>query len=172
MRFPRAVRRAIHISAGYNAEALVACQNQRTANGPDAAKSTPPAAAPRFPSRSCRSHKYANKYATLNLAKIIPVQTQASGSTSVGRRMNGESTAAAEEPHPGIPEATYGFQWNACQSCLASDIRVKYAVGGSFSSEFCASAGRTVAHGWKLEKTSFGDGTRPMNSVGKKKTKR
>src|ERR1051325_286345 len=106
-----------------------------------------------------------------SLRKMIPVHTHASGSASAGMRMNGESTAAADEPQPGMPEAMYGFQWNAGQSYFASDMSVKYAVGGSLSSEFCTSAGRTVAHGSKLEKTSFGDGTRPMNSTGKKKTK-
>src|SRR4051794_22864249 len=98
---------------------------------------------------------------------MMPVQTHASGRASVGTRMKGESTAAADEPQPGMPEATYGFQWKARQSDFTSDISVKYAVGGSFSSEFCTSAGRTLAHGSKLLKTSFGDGTRCMNSVGK-----
>src|SRR5437763_7059891 len=102
---------------------------------------------------------------------MIPVHTHASGSARTGSRMNGESTAAADEPQPGMPAAMYGFQWKARQSLFASDISVKYAVGGSFSSEFCTSAGRAVDHGSKLEKTSFGDGTRPMNSTGKKKTK-
>src|SRR5256885_13844280 len=102
---------------------------------------------------------------------MIPVHTHANGSASVGIRMNGDITAAADEPKPGMPEATYGFQWKARQSLLASDIRVKYAVGGSLSSEFCTSAGRALAHGSKLQKTSFGDATRCMNRGGKKKTK-
>src|SRR5262249_2017315 len=107
----------------------------------------------------------------LSLRKMMPAHTHASGSASAGTRMNGESTAAADDPQPGMPLAMYGFQWNARQSDFASDISVKYAVGGSFSSETCASDGRAVAHGSKFEKTSFGDGTRPVNSVGKKKTK-
>ena len=72
---------------------------------------------------------------------------------------------------PGMPDATYGFQWNAGQSFFTSDISVKYAVGGSLSSEFCTSAGRALAHGSKLLKTSLGETTRCMNNVGKKKTK-
>src|SRR5438309_1595857 len=100
----------------------------------------------------------------------MPLYTHVSGSTSTGRAANGVSKAEADEPKPGMPEATKGFQWNAAGRDFNSDIRVKYDVGGSLITEFCTSSGRVMAQGSKFEKTSFGDTTRPMKSVGKKKT--
>src|SRR5436305_4888165 len=50
-------------------------------------------------------------------------------------------------------------------------MSVKYDVGGSLMTEFWTSSGFTIDQGSKFAKTSFGDTTRPMNSVGKKKTK-
>src|ERR1051325_872958 len=85
--------------------------------------------------------------------------------------MNGVSDAADDEPHPGMPHATYGSQLNARASSFTSESIVKYDVGGSLIVEFCVGMVRCTDHGSKLKKTSFGDTTRCMNSVGKKKTK-
>jgi hypothetical protein len=83
--------------------------------------------------------------------------------------MNGESTAAAEEPKPGTPEAMYGVQWNAAQCDFTSDMSRRW--GGSLSSEFWTSNVRKVFQGSPLKKTSLGETTRPRKMVGKKTTK-
>src|SRR5947209_6913685 len=108
VRLPLRVRQAIHNNAGNSAAAFVVCHNQRTAIAPDAAKRIAPTAAAPLPSRSSRSQTYAKKNATFSFRKMMPVYTHASGSANVGSRMNGERTAEADDPKPGIPLATYG----------------------------------------------------------------
>ncbi len=90
--------------------AFVTCQRKRTASAPAEATTIAPTAAPRLPSRSSRSQRYAKKKATLSLRKMMPPYAHVSGSSSVGNAMSGERTAEAEEPKPGMPEATNGFQ--------------------------------------------------------------
>jgi hypothetical protein len=64
------------------------------------------------------------------------VYTHARGTVITGMSTKGERIAAADDPHPGIPAAMYGFQWKALGFDRASAISVKYAVGGSLRSGF------------------------------------
>src|SRR5215213_11643 len=96
---------AMHSHAPY-AVAFVNCQSQRTEYTPAAAMTIAPIADARLPARSSRNHMYAHQNATFSLRKMIAVYTHDNGRSSVGRSTNGESTAAADDPKPGMPPPT------------------------------------------------------------------